>query len=72
MSFRKVALTLYLRQMAAPSEWTVQRSGQWWDWALCNDDRYWWRSNFRMSKDTFLFLCDKLRPYIQKQVRLNI
>ena len=50
MSCRKVALTLYLRQMAAPSEWTVQRSGQWWDWALRNEDRYWWRSNFRMSK----------------------
>ena len=30
--------------------------------------RDWWKENLRMSEDTFLILCNKLRPCIEKQV----
>ena len=26
-----------------------------------------WRENFRMSKESFMKLCDKVRPFLQKQ-----
>ena len=26
-----------------------------------------WRENFRMSKENFMKLCDKVRPFLQKQ-----
>ena len=28
----------------------------------------WWKEHLRMSQDTFTFICEKLRPYIEKQV----
>lgn len=28
----------------------------------------WWKENLRMSRDTFTFICGKLRPFIEKQV----
>jgi len=27
----------------------------------------WWKDNLQMSRDTFHILCNKLRPYIQKE-----
>lgn len=30
-------------------------------------DEEWWRSNFRMSKDTYQLLCTELQPYIKRQ-----
>ena len=44
------------------------RSTIWWDNFLNNavllEE---WRENFRMSKESFLILCDELRPYIEKK-----
>ena len=28
----------------------------------------WWKDNLRMAQDTFHILCNKLRPYIQKEL----
>ena len=44
------------------------RTGAWW----CNFTRNIvvpdeWRENFRMSRDSFYVLCNKLRPFIEKQ-----
>ena len=64
-----VALNLYARRVPTPTVWRVPRSGQWWEGVLNSEDGLWWKSNFRMSKDTFLFLCSKLKPFIQKKVR---
>ena len=29
-------------------------------------DRWWWE-NLRMSRETFMVLCDKLRPHLERQ-----
>ena len=51
------------------SLWCKPRSKHWWV-AVQNGafGRGWWKENLHMSKDTFLFVCSKLRPYIEKQV----
>ena len=64
-----VAVSLCARRIASPSVLRIPRSGQWWDGVLRSVDGLWWKSNFRMIKNTFLYLCNKLRPFIQKQVR---
>lgn len=50
------------------SQWMKPRSNEWWRDAISG--RYgsdWWRSNLRMSKDTFNLLCSLVRPYIERQ-----
>ena len=50
------------------SLWMQSRSSQWWeDVVLCNFGQHDWMENFRMSRDTFQYLCNQLRPLIQKQ-----
>ena len=63
------AVSLCARRIASPSVWCVPRSGQWWDGVLRSEDGLLWKSNFRMTKNTFLYLCNELRPFIQKPVR---
>ena len=46
----------------------LTRSSQWWKYVVLrtfspND----WVENFRVSKETFVYLCGKLRPYIERQ-----
>ncbi len=47
--------------------WAKERSGHWWDHVVnatfTTQD---WLHNFRMSHETFLYLCDKLRCTIAK------
>lgn len=48
--------------------WVKTRSCEWWDrivMASFNDRD--WIENFRMQKSTFMYLCNLLRPHIQKQ-----
>ena len=44
------------------------RTSLWWDNFVNNtvvlDE---WRENFRMSKESFMKLCDKVKPFLQKQ-----
>ena len=50
------------------SLWIHSRSSQWWeDVVLGNFGPHDWMENFRMSRETFQYLCDQLRPLIQKQ-----
>lgn len=49
--------------------WCKYKSTEWWRNAIAgNFGETWWRENLRMSKETFLFLCDELRPHIERQV----
>ena len=47
--------------------WTKQRSTYWWDF-IVNDtfSRDDWLENFRMSRETFVYLCDQLRPTLAR------
>ena len=48
--------------------WMHSRSTQWWeDVVLNNFGPHDWMENFGMSRDTFQYLCDQLKPLIQKQ-----
>ena len=49
------------------SLWMFSRSSQWWEDVLGSFEQHDWMENFRMSRDTFQYLCDQLRPLIQKQ-----
>ena len=58
-----IALTPVVRTV-----WEKPRTSDWWDnivlSSFATND---WFSNFRMSQNTYLFLCDKLRPTIAKR-----
>ena len=62
-----VAVSLCARRIASPSVWRVPYLRQWWDGVLTSEDGLWWKSNFRTTKNTFLYLCNKLRPFIQNK-----
>ena len=47
--------------------WTMERSNHWWEHiAKATFTSQHWLENFRVSKHTFLYLCDKLRVGIEK------
>ena len=48
--------------------WARPRSSHWWEHIIneeFTEDE--WLQNFRMSKGTFMMLCNELRPYISKK-----
>ena len=48
--------------------YTICRSCQWWEKIVLETfEPHDWLENFQMSKDTFDYLCDKLRASIQRQ-----
>ena len=48
--------------------WTRNRSSHWWEHVVQEEfGEEEWIRNFRMSKTTFLMLCDELRPYASKK-----
>ena len=52
----------------AKSKWTFTRSSHWWKCVVLQTfSPKDWLENFRMSKDTFLYLCDRLRSTICKK-----
>lgn len=60
---------LYTTHMAVPrSLWAVDRSRAWW-YAVVRGDygAGWWKQNLRVDKATFEYICEELRPYIQRQ-----
>ncbi|KAM9314090.1 uncharacterized protein KZ484_023919 [Pholidichthys leucotaenia] len=50
-----------------PWAWTVNRSSRWWEDAVPGFSSTQWLQNFRMSEDTFTYLCHKLRPCMERQ-----
>lgn len=49
------------------SVWIQDRCGAWWKHVITSWTDFEWKGNFRMSKTTFLKLCDILKPYLKKQ-----
>ena len=46
----------------------VCRCSLWWDYvAMETFSDHDWIQNFRMRKETFLYICDQLRPFIQHE-----
>ena len=46
--------------------WVKERSSRWWDEIATNFTQEEWLSNFRVSKATFNYLCDELRPLLYR------
>ena len=64
----RLRLVQLLNSSSRRTCWCIQRSKQWWlavSSGLCGPA--WWRDNLRMSYDTFVMVCNDLRPFIQKQ-----
>ena len=48
--------------------WTVTRSSRWWEDVVCGSfTSEQWLENFRMSRSTFQYLCDKVRSMIERE-----
>ena len=61
-------LLVTLRTVPRPRrQWVRDRSGHWWQHVVPSFTPCEWLENFRMSKSTFEYLCDQLRPFIQRQ-----
>ncbi|XP_074527630.1 uncharacterized protein LOC141791248 [Halichoeres trimaculatus] len=50
-----------------PTFWAFNRASEWWDVIVPGFTHTQWVDNFRMSEETFLYLCNKLRPGMEKQ-----
>lgn len=48
--------------------WTKERTPVWWDKFVLNVVDGNWIDNFRMRRDTFLYICNKLRPHLERSV----
>ena len=49
------------------SIWMKERSSDWYDIVLGILSHREWIEKFRMTKETFLYICNELRPYTVKQ-----
>ena len=51
----------------------ICRSSQWWDYVVCRTfTSADWIENFRMSRETFLYLCEQLHPRLSKQNTVTV
>ncbi|PWA23147.1 hypothetical protein CCH79_00001919 [Gambusia affinis] len=57
--------TLYRRQQR--TIWVQPRPSTWWETVSSSWDEVDWKKNFRMTKTSFLCLCDILRPCLTRQ-----
>ncbi|XP_049579200.1 uncharacterized protein zgc:113227 [Syngnathus scovelli] len=64
---RQMMLQLLLKRRRRPSIWVVHRSNMWWDQIVPGFTRAEWVRHFRMSEATFLDICSKLRPAMEKR-----
>ncbi|KAG2467848.1 KGP2 kinase, partial [Polypterus senegalus] len=50
-----------------PSVWTFNRASEWWDVIVPGFTNTQWLENFRKSEETFIHLCNKLRPAMERR-----
>uniref|UniRef100_A0A8C2HKI6 DDE Tnp4 domain-containing protein n=1 Tax=Cyprinus carpio TaxID=7962 RepID=A0A8C2HKI6_CYPCA len=50
-----------------PSVWTFNRASEWWGVIVPGFTNTQWLENFRMSEETFIYLCNKLRPAMERR-----
>ena len=60
-------LLLLAKQRRRPVIWAFPRAKDWWNETVPGFTHRQWVQNFRMSEETFLFLCAKLRPAMEKK-----
>ncbi|KAG8178175.1 hypothetical protein JTE90_006313 [Oedothorax gibbosus] len=51
--------------------WTRRRTGNWWAKIVIPMDETEWRNNFRISKSTYRFLCEKLTTLDRMDTRMR-
>ncbi|KAJ8018434.1 Protein ANTAGONIST OF LIKE HETEROCHROMATIN PROTEIN 1 [Holothuria leucospilota] len=54
------------REVLHRSVWVIQRTNAVWDEMILTLTNERWRHHFRINKDTFQFVCDSLRPILQR------
>uniref|UniRef100_A0A8C6NRQ5 DDE Tnp4 domain-containing protein n=1 Tax=Nothobranchius furzeri TaxID=105023 RepID=A0A8C6NRQ5_NOTFU len=55
------------RDMRKRAIWSLSRSSEWWDNCVPRYMEAQWLKHFRMFEETFIFLCNKLRPALQRK-----
>lgn len=74
MLFALILTTAYSYTIIKPGKvlWSKERSGVWWDEMVMNAfSESDWIDNFRVSRTTFIYLCNKIRTEIQKKRELE-
>ncbi|XP_070819612.1 uncharacterized protein [Chaetodon trifascialis] len=65
---RRIRMVLsFQNRRRKQSVWAVNRASEWWDVTVPGLTSTQWVQNFRMSEETFSFLCNKLRPAMERQ-----
>ncbi len=67
MQFIVLQIFLQNARRTAPIVWTHKRSDEWWKVVVPTFSEEQWLKNFRMSKETFLYLCQRVQPAMEKQ-----
>ena len=62
-----LALCYHLHSSPLREVWVHERSSHWWEDIAKNFSPQAWIQNFRMSQDTFTYLCSKLKSIIAKE-----
>ena len=50
-----------------PTVWSFSRASTWWESIVPEFTNRQWVDNFRMSEETFMYLCNKMRPVLKRQ-----
>ncbi|XP_034062531.1 uncharacterized protein LOC117540122 [Gymnodraco acuticeps] len=50
-----------------PCVWMLDRATEWWGVIVPSFTHTQWVENFRMSEETYVYLCNKLRPAMERQ-----
>ena len=66
-TFLLAVVSATLQGSAVRSLWCKERSSHWWEHIVHRSfTAHDWNENFRMSHATFLYVCNQLRPFIEK------
>ncbi|CAH2285018.1 Hypothetical predicted protein [Pelobates cultripes] len=66
--WQRYRIPLFLiNQRRRPVTWAHCRANEWWDVTIPEFTRTQWVHNFRISEETFSYLCARLRPVMEKK-----
>uniref|UniRef100_A0A3Q2ZMQ7 DDE Tnp4 domain-containing protein n=1 Tax=Kryptolebias marmoratus TaxID=37003 RepID=A0A3Q2ZMQ7_KRYMA len=60
-------MNLLQNQLRKPKVWAFNRASEWWDVVVPGFTDAQWLQNLRVSGQTFIYLCNKLRPALERQ-----
>ena len=69
-SFFTLVLSMLALNCCSPTRslWMKERSSYWWDNVVNRTfSAHDWLENFRMSQATFLYVCNEIRPVVEKE-----